>query len=1665
MNRHFYLILLLSIFYINSANSSICRVASNGQSHNDGSNWSNTMDLHSALQNQSCDEIWVKNGIYKPSTNANQNSAFTITRELKVYGGFNGYETALNQRTVAYDKAVLSGNIGNVEDAGDNSFHVVKIISTHNKITNNTIIDGLTIRDGYGYDVPVRTNIPGGGGLLCVADGANAECSPSLRNMDFRDNIAISGGAAAFIAVRGGVSKPIIENSVFTNNKAHSYLDSNEWAYSLGSGGAVYVQSGHVDDQHNSLKSFTFPTFKNTTFSDNEASNRGGAVNIFGRFGFDTAHFDSTTFNNNWSDQLGGAISTIVSGDLTADLNDTRPLTLTNSTLIENVSNFNRGGAISDAASQGGVKTINSTFFGNSSHQPGNHIWTDYALESKNTIFWRSESGTDISSNFINVQKTLISGGCSSIDALNLDTTICNSLITDDPKLSSLMDNGGFTETMKPQLGSPTLNIGDNSSCTAKDQRGLTRPQFSTCDLGAVEVKNTAVCMVTTTGTNQGDGSNWSNQAMTLTAALSTPDCEEIWVKKGTYYPTSGTDRTISFTILPNTRLLGGFSGNENDPNDRDINANPVILSGDIGATGLQTDNSYHVVTLNGTQGQPILPDTTLSDLIIQDGYTSTGTLDFPNNSGAGLFCDGSGNGNECSPSLHNVEFRNNQALAGGAIYNDASNNGKTRSQLANVTFINNHANSGGAIFNNADQGGDNSPQIIFSSFNNNTASGNGGAIVNSSTNGFTNIYIGSSSFNQNQAAYGGAIYGTARDGGNSQLVSENNQFSSNQAQQNGGAIYSAGWNGGRSFATISDSEFSNNSASNGGALFLNDLSGLGTAEINNSTFDQNVASQGGAIFNDGENGNSHPQLTNITFHNNFALTNGGAIYNNGNNGSSSPTLLNITFSHNQAQRGGAVYSSAEPSGVSAATYTNVIMWDNTASSEGSNIYHNLAESVISHSVIENGCPTSGFGNAHCVQIINQNPQLGALSNHGGRTLTMKPSSQSVAIDSGNMSLCPQTDQRSQPRPQGNGCDIGSFETSYSASYFNVNTQVVSGQGTISPTTQVVNAGDTAQFTISPDSGWEILSVSGCNGSLNGQTYTTGAINNSCTVTANFGQISYAVYATIGNGQGTVSPTTQVVNAGDTAQFSISPDSGWEILSVSGCNGSLNGQTYTTGAINSSCTVTANFGQSVFTVTTNILSGQGTVTPTVQQVNAGSTTQFNIAPHPDWRIGSVNGCGGQLNGHIYTTASIQSNCQIEIEFIDRICRVTTFGVDSNTGSDWQNTATTLPSALSTDTCDEIWVSGYGPAYTPGSLRSDSFIINRDVKIYGGFYGTETSLNQRTLDPYLRNSILSGDIDNDGSLSGNSYHVLQIDGQTANNVVIDGFTIAYGNADGNNWPNNSGGGIFCDGANASTNACSPTIQNVTFLNNNAIFGGGIYFDASYNGQSSANLSYLTFDSNTAESGGAIYINAQSNGVSYISIYNATFYNNLAMNNGAAMYVDASQDGLANPNINHTTIYNNNAGNLGGGFYLDASLAGTSSLELKNSILWGNASTDNKQIINIQNSHPIIQYSILEHSGAPLNWDSSLGTNLRNNHDINPGLRDFDYHGGFTKNMLIGNNGPALDGGLYEPGNMIDQRYSQRPIDGNDDGLVLVDIGSVETSQVEADIIFKDGFDIE
>ena len=213
------------------------------------------------------------------------------------------------------------------------------------------------------------------------------------------------------------------------------------------------------------------------------------------------------------------------------------------------------------------------------------------------------------------------------------------------------------------------------------------------------------------------------------------------------------------------------------------------------------------------------------------------------------------------------------------------------------------------------------------------------------------------------------------------------------------------------------------------------------------------------------------------------------------------------------------------------------------------------------------------------------------------------------------------------------------------------------------------------------------------------------------------------------------------------------------------------------------------------------------------------------------------------------------------------------------GSSWANAlgevADALKAAKTNSAIKQIWVAGgiYKPFYNPddtyfGNLtagRNAAFVLIPGVEVYGGFAGTESSVNQRNLSNTANQSTLSGDLlGNDDSLDDNpqgenAYHVVIRAGFSASRTLLDGFTVSSGISDGlETYPAayvngvdvrpNAGGGIII----RSTSSSPIAFANLKIHFNYAEKGGGIHI---YN--SSLLLEQTEISYNHASQGGGVF----------------------------------------------------------------------------------------------------------------------------------------------------------------------------------------------------------------
>ena len=327
---------------------------------------------------------------------------------------------------------------------------------------------------------------------------------------------------------------------------------------------------------------------------------------------------------------------------------------------------------------------------------------------------------------------------------------------------------------------------------------------------------------------------------------------------------------------------------------------------------------------------------------------------------------------------------------SGGGMYNDTGS-----PALANIIFSDNSATYyGGGMYNSAG-----SPTLTNVTFSGNSGCG----MYNSGNPTLTNV-----TFSGNSATNGGGM----SNSGNPTLT--NVTFSNNSAVSSINMGFGGGMYNGAGSPTLTNVTFSDNSARYGGGGMYN---GAGSPTLTNVTFSGNSASEGGGMY-------TGPMFDLSTFSGNSATTSGGGM----NNTIGGLTLTNVTFNGNSASEGCGMYNFVSNS----TTIRNTIFWGNA----GAQISNSCATSVISDSVIQGGCPAGST----CTNIITTSPMLGPLGNYGGpstgsgqATLTIPLLTGSSAIDAGDDTVCPATDQRGVPRPQGAHCDIGAYEVDNTA--------------------------------------------------------------------------------------------------------------------------------------------------------------------------------------------------------------------------------------------------------------------------------------------------------------------------------------------------------------------------------------------------------------------------------------------------------------------------------------------------------------------------------------------------------------------------------------------------------------------------------------------------------
>ena len=365
------------------------------------------------------------------------------------------------------------------------------------------------------------------GGGIFHADG-----TLTITNSIFSGNSASPGGGIINNATL------IIANSTFSGNSA----DSGGAIYNNGTRGILTVTestfSGNSAQDGGGIFNYGTLTVTNSTFSGNGTSSYGSVGG--GISNYSSATVMNSTFFENFADTGGG-------------IHNWDTLIVTNSTFYGNEASWG-GGIANSGYVVGGTLTVrNSTFSANGAQHGAGiaNMLISYQNNSKlhyiNTIIARSTSGGDcynVGDIGTNINNLVEDGSCSAS-------------MSGDPKLDSLADNGGSTQTMALLSDSPAIDTGDNTICPSIDQRGVSRPQGSGCDIGAYEYQDSTAPMVTNVSSTTADGTYGAESQVDVMVIFSEPvnvtGAPQLVLETGTtdrmaaYASGSGSD-TLTFT-------------------------------------------------------------------------------------------------------------------------------------------------------------------------------------------------------------------------------------------------------------------------------------------------------------------------------------------------------------------------------------------------------------------------------------------------------------------------------------------------------------------------------------------------------------------------------------------------------------------------------------------------------------------------------------------------------------------------------------------------------------------------------------------------------------------------------------------------------------------------------------------------------------------------------------------------------------------------------------------------------------------------------------------------------------------------------------------------------------------------------------------------------------
>lgn len=306
-------------------------------------------------------------------------------------------------------------------------------------------------------------------------------------------NVTITGPGVSSLAISGNNAVSVFNISQGLTVSISGLTIENGKSFG---GSGIYILGGTLTLDNVAISNNSTPyygagiynysatvTLTNCTVSSNSATEYGGGIyNLVG-----TVNFNDSTLSNNSTMFYGGGV-----------YNYGGTLNFTNSTVAGNTSSYYAGALWNSGF--GTVTATSTTFYGNTgSYGGGIDNSPNSTVTIKNSLLANSTGG-----NYMSFGGTALSNGYNLSDDASgasflTGTGDHNSVAAGlDPK--GLQNNGGATQTVALVSGSTAIDAVPVAACTradgtalTTDQRGVTRPQGSACDIGAFELAQSAV--------------------------------------------------------------------------------------------------------------------------------------------------------------------------------------------------------------------------------------------------------------------------------------------------------------------------------------------------------------------------------------------------------------------------------------------------------------------------------------------------------------------------------------------------------------------------------------------------------------------------------------------------------------------------------------------------------------------------------------------------------------------------------------------------------------------------------------------------------------------------------------------------------------------------------------------------------------------------------------------------------------------------------------------------------------------------------------------------------------------------------------------------------------------------------------------------------------------